>query len=323
MSKKKKLVIAIVVLSIIIVLLIITIVIFNVKGNEVEENNESNQNIVEKDTNLDILTTDTSCQLLKSEDMFFTIQNNIENYLSYIVQGNSTAVYSLLNVKYVENNNITKQNVLNKIGNINQFEKFWLEKVYYKEIEFDKETEYYIKGAILTKNYKNKEEVFLVVNYDFENGTYSITPYNNINLKEKSFEDIINHLIKQDDGGTKAAYETKGNGINILKNDYNDFFIVNISGETKMKKHIERYKINALYYIDDAYNTIEQECKEKKFNTLKEYEEYVKETIDRLEAYRYKIDEYDDYIEYTNINKYNEKIIFKESSPMQYTVVLE
>ena len=319
----KKLKIAILILIIIIFCILGVMLIMYMLKNTERNISDNNSNSIQIEGVAPTLITDTSYNLLKTNNTFFSIEKNIKTYLRYVSQQNNKSIYSILDQEYINKKGIDESNVLNNINIIPKFEDFWLEKVYSKVIESNVETQYYIKGTILTKDYESKQYVFFILSLDLENNTYSITPCQEYNLETTSFETIMENLIQRDNRGIVVASETKGKGTHIEKNEYNTFSFINLDDEMIIKMYMERYKTNAIYYIEDAYGYLDKDCRNKKFANISEYEKYIKETKERLEPIQYRIESYNDYEEYTVMNKHEEKIIFIVTSPMQFTIKVE
>lgn len=319
MKGRLKLVIAFMLLIILIIIILTSCIIMLNKDNI--DDGMINKELEVSENSDFTLTTNTSYELLDNINLYYTLNTSVSRYFRYLVEQNNVAVYSLLNENYIKDNNINKDNVLNKLSNINEFQEFWVEKVYSKQIEFDKETQYCIKGSILTKNYQSKEDIYIIANFDFENNTFSITPCDDVDLNITSFENIINSLMQEDNGGQISVSETIGKGSTINKNQYNDFYILNIEEESILKEYIRRYKINNTYYIEDAYNCLDKQKRAETFNSIDEYKNYIE--YNSAEIQKYRIDKFDSYTQYTAVNKNNKKIIFIESSPMQFTIIIE
>ncbi len=109
---------AIIIVIIIIIILICALLLTMLKSGKQEE-------IVPETYASDIIEITPSTPNLST---YFIIEDCIDKLLSYIQQGNSEAVYALINQEYIANNRITTQNVLAKI-NLSDIQKYKIKEI--------------------------------------------------------------------------------------------------------------------------------------------------------------------------------------------------
>lgn len=119
-------------------------------------------------------------QYVTNPTMFFTVENCINKYISYVAEQNSEAVYSVIDEEYKKQNGITINNTLaNSIqlssNNYSFVSQAMLED---KNVAY----QYYVRGLLVEEIYGDenfegeKREYGLIVKLDVENNTYSIIP---------------------------------------------------------------------------------------------------------------------------------------------------
>lgn len=109
-------------------------------------------------------------------------------------------------------------------------------------------------------------------------------------------------------------------------NEYNYLEIKATTQERIVNEYLEHYKEDALNYISDAYESVDKQFKDLKFNNLEEYEQYIdnhRSELENIKLNKYKINEYDNYTEYICIDQYNNYYVFYVTSPGNYTVFLD
>lgn len=86
--------------------------------------------------------------LVQSENDFFTLEKQIKNFFLYYNAENKNAIYDVLDIQYISNNNMTMENCIEEIA------KIYKESAnnYSQEIAYFRESRakpiYYIKGII-------------------------------------------------------------------------------------------------------------------------------------------------------------------------------
>ena len=111
-SKLKKWIIIVLVICII---LFISMIILLSRQKDLDEQYNidppiSDEEQIESETNLN-----RTIELVQSEEDFFTLEKQIQNYLLYLKVENQEAVYNLLDTNYIQRNDIAQENVINNL----------------------------------------------------------------------------------------------------------------------------------------------------------------------------------------------------------------
>lgn len=154
--------------------------------------------------------------------------------------------------------------------------------------------------------YRNKKIIFVCI------GLILITFI--IYLFVINKEDIINESSTED--------------YNYLKNySSNEYVPVYVTEEDMAKKYLNDYKNNMLTDVEEAYNSLNKEYREKRFGSLDKYEEYISNFIS-LSTYSMEVDKYSissiggDKV-FNIYDKSGNQYIIREKSIMNYEVYLD
>lgn len=169
--------ILLIIISVLIIITVIICILLNVIKNTKGKEN----------TNLQISNTvseteNEELKEVKSATEYFTVQSCVNKYLTYIEEKDISSILKILDVEYINNNNITENNVLNNIGNISEVAIFEAKKMYVEKID-QNNNKYYITG-ILKKDSMDaengleiiKDNFNIAVKLDFENMIFSVIP---------------------------------------------------------------------------------------------------------------------------------------------------
>lgn len=236
---------------------------------------------------------------VKIDSVYFAIKNKAEDFFETIteVDNNTEKLYNILAKEYINKNGIKKQNlktIFSKYTNSN----YNIEKIKEKIVE-------------------NNICIFIVYGTTNGNETYNmaiVTDENNLNYCIYPYEYL------------------KSNGINsfnvssIVANDYNKIVYNDITKEKVAQYHFENYKYYAQNDPEKLYNKLDSEYSKKRFGSLENFKEYIKENKYRIQTstiQSYKFTRNGDYAEYSCIDNYSNRYIFKELASMQYTVMLD
>ena len=152
--------------TLIIVIITIIVVVLSFLFSSKEEKNENNIKIVQNYTN------------------FFTVNSCLSRYITYLASKNTEDLLLVLNDSYKKTNNITKDNVLDYLGNINENTTYKSKKMYYENLS-NSVQKYYVYGQISEESIyqetllekTNYKDIYYIVYMDFDNKIFSIEPY--------------------------------------------------------------------------------------------------------------------------------------------------
>lgn len=236
-------------------------------------------------------------------NMFFSKINYINSYINYISSGNNTAVYNLLDKKYVEKNNININNVFDYVEKFSDNDYVNLTSIDYVDIG-DNSSIYYIKGKIYNSGYENvkivDDDFSIIMISDFESLSFSLYPVFD------DYKDIINSIKK----------------IKIDRNEYNELLATGtISKEQICVAYLSNFMNILFNQLSNSYDMLSDNMK-KIYKTNGEYEKYINKNLSLFSttADKCRLDEYDDERIYTVIDGNENTYIFSEQSIMNYKV---
>ena len=120
-------------------------------------------------------------EIVKSTSKFYTVSNCVYRYLTYVSANDTDSLLLLLDNSYKKKNNVSKNNVLDIVGNLDGVYNFEGRKMY-QQVLNDDTTKYYVYGY-LRKEVMNPDlandpiDYYIIVTLNTKNQTFSITPY--------------------------------------------------------------------------------------------------------------------------------------------------
>ena len=218
--------------------------------------------------------------------------------------------YNLLDKQYISFKNITEENLPTILPAINES----VVNVYNMYVSNQSEdiSVYIVNGTLREERSKELSDFQIMVQIDSQNGTFSVflqdyieNKYSNLNLE--------NNLILE--------------SLNSIEKNRNNFYVLEeISDKTYVLDLFARYKEEALYNAELAYEHLDEEYRVKKFGTLENFRKYVENNASRyntVELNQYKKTEEEDYTQYICIDKEGYYYIFRETGLMEYTLILD
>mgnify|MGYP004626760531 CR=1 FL=1 len=304
----------IIILCIIIVIIIISICVLTIKQ---KKSNEELKNIV----------SEIESPIEEPKEInwteYDTINFAVNRYIQAINTNNSTyielrrseeensgevesqinqLILDMLSDTYIKNNEITDENLREKIS-LESEQLVFIPLKAKKLIEEDIRT-YVVYGIVQNIEYENKGERCYIVNVNYSNQTFSVEP------SQKQYDKI--------DKVDKIA--------NISKNENNEYVNTTINNQTKTQTYINMYKRLALSNPELAYNYMDEEYRNKRFESVNGFKEYIKNNRDNIEEIslnQYLAENNDDYTEYVGKDKYGNLYIFDEKNVLDFTLKLD
>lgn len=169
----KKNIVMLIMVILMIALFIVGIIINNIDKSDT--NQKLNNSVIKENSSI-------KTESVKSATAYFTVQDCVNKYITYVEQKDTDSILKILNHEYIEKNNITKENVLDKIENIQGLVVFEADKMYVEEID-ENNNKYYVSGSIISENAESdnestviKDKFYIAVELDLENMIFSVIP---------------------------------------------------------------------------------------------------------------------------------------------------
>lgn len=222
-------------------------------------------------------------------------------------QSKKQSIYNFLSKRYIQSNNITVDNVLEKIPSNEKVDFKALDML--RVLDYEKE-QYAVYGIETNLNDDSEKEVYFVVDVDkyTDDGLFAITPI--VTSEYKKLEDIPLNI---DD-------------ISIEKNNNNVFSYSTITDKELTLKYFSYYKSLMLNDPEKAYEMLDEEYKNKRFGNLETFKNYVDNNREDIESYvikEYGINKLLDGTEYICQDQYDHAYTFKETSIMKFSAKLD
>lgn len=251
-----------------------------------------------------------------------TCVNKFYNYYMQSFQNNSDeevlkssieTFYNMLDTEYINEKEITKENILNKIEKIDESDIYITETLVALQNENNNMYVYFVKGFLNNLSTSESKDFYLIVEIDSLNRTFEIVLEDYI--KEKGWDKVkIGDTIQI---VTQKEIENRKN---------NQYRYNTINETTYVSDLFDNYRKIMLNNPSKAYELLQKEYKEKKFPLEDDFEEYVKNNYKNIyisTANEYKKEESDGITEYVIIDKNNNYYIFQEKGIMNYKVMLD
>ncbi|MDO5556000.1 MAG: hypothetical protein Q4G09_05075 [Clostridia bacterium] len=219
------------------------------------------------------------------------------------------AIYNCLGKEYIEEWNINKNNIQDKLGTYKE-PYISIDKIYTVDSSSNVSI-YFVYGNIIEKDTLQKEEFKIMLFLDMTKNTYDMYPTEYVEKYYNNILEGVNINIKVDE---------------IENRSYNTFEYSIVSEEEKIKYYIEEYNNNIKYNAEKAYNSLNKEYRDNRFGSIEKFEEYVSyimKGINLIVLDKYQTTTTDDYTQYVCIDTNENYYIFRETAPMQYTVILD
>lgn len=271
-------------------------------------------------------------------NMYYSVKNILNNYVVNIKEYNGdTSIpfekignkeetikkinnevidifYNTLNKDYLEMFNVSRDDIKKKI------EKYKIKGNYKEDIDYDlKIKEMHeakissnISTILVSFQINNKEEEKILLKLDLNNNTYNA--YGRDYIEQKKYNESA-HILESDI-----------NDDSIENNNYNSFNYINADDKYIINQYFNEYKDNLLNNQNYAYELLDEEYKEKKYENYNNFENVIKRDYELIKgAYlnKYLINEHDNYKEYICLDQNNRYYIFIEKEIEDYSVILD
>lgn len=274
---------------------------------------------------------DSTIQRVSIRNNFYMIKSCVENFYTYygkiyhtedyIAEGSGenieehkkesiNAVYNMLDENYISYQKITLENLESKLSEINPLSVI-IKDMYVAQKDENMEV-YFVYGNVRDIKTSAISDFSMMVKADMRNRTYKILLQNYVEEKYNNIQ--IEETIKID-------LQDK-----IENNKYNTMDFESVSDATYVGDIIRTYKDNIKFNLEEVYNNLDSEYKEKRFENLESFKEYASEKAEEVKTLRvekYQKERYDDYVQYVCLTNNGKYIIIREIAPMKYSLVLD
>ena len=132
-------------------------------------------------SNEEVIKENEEYKLLNDYSRFFTVNSCVYKYIQYLQKEDFDSLFKVLDNDFVNNANISSNNIYNYLPNISDgIYNFVSKKIYYTKVN-DSYITYYVYGYMVEELMDSvgvKEYYTYKVNLDTSNQTFSIAPYN-------------------------------------------------------------------------------------------------------------------------------------------------
>lgn len=138
---------------------------------------------------------------------------------------------------------------------------------------------------------------------------------------------LISLLIKEIKNKNKYINYYESNNVEIKeKYECNEFEFITVTVEDIITMYFNKYKYALLTDLEQAYNILNKEFREKKFGDFEEYKKYITNNIDgisksRIEKFQIRKDE--NSTRYICIDQNGNYYIFNETAVMEFDIILD
>ena len=313
----------------IIICIILLVVLLNTKGSQEDLTNQYLEHI-DADNNPGFILNGLTPKKVNNENIYYTVENCIKQYINYNRNQEAEAVYQILNKDYIEKKNITQKNLFTIVTPIQQEGKLSIKEMY--ELSGVKYSYYYIKCRI------DDAEYFFNLNIDTANDSFDIKIY-----QQSEYTSVIQEKMQVTEGIEKT----------ISLNKYNKVNYSTLSEEEIVNNYLLDYVEKCLYNPQEAYETLDEQYRNLRFKAYNKFEEYIQENKKTLEALdsnhrksyqdfnsyaeyekyiqsleiveldKFLVENHENYKTYTCLDDYGNYYIFNIYSVMNYDVLLD
>ena len=313
---KKLIIIMIIVIAIIIAITIGLLVLNSNKNTNNVDLGASSNNVQSEEEN----NTNQEEEQKISTSKYYNIGKVVRTYLGsldkskYILADGTNYsddesvkqyIFDMLSTEYIEENNVTVENVYDNVKDIQETVTFVpLNMKIEQGLGVDK---FLVYGDIVYMNSDKLERLYLIVNIDNINNTFSIEP---VNEEIENMED----------------YELQSLLTEISGNNSNAFNNTEMSEEDISKEKFNNFKLLALRKSEDLFNSLNEEYRNKKFGDYNGFSQYIDSNYERLRTInlsKYQVTNDKGYEEYILLDEDDRYYIFKGTSGNQDEIYLD
>lgn len=240
-------------------------------------------------------------EVVNDYNSFFTTTNYVNNFLSY--SKDSSKLYDVIYSSYINDNNITKDNIFDYIKSYQGDVSIKVTDMKYVKVKDN--YIYYVKGKLYQSTFDSVEVIEdnfdVVVLVDINTSSYGIYP-----IDDNDYKDIINGIKK---------IKIDNNSNNVVKTSSS------ISKEQMCVVYLSDYIDKLNNDINSAYDVLSNSMKEK-YVSLDNFRMYINNNLNRIttDADKCSLENVKNKRIYTVLDKNSNKYVFVETNIMNYKV---
>ena len=241
--------------------------------------------------------------LLENEATFFNIEKSINDYYYLLTNSKNNDLYTILEKDYIIENNITIDNILEKIENKYSSTSYKAKEIYYNKdsvVTYYFINGYFIDTSMSEDDFKYYENVNYLVIVS-ENNNYVIRPLsNNINIEEYAKSYSLDYIEINNNFKISSA---------------------NISEKNKLTIYINEF-LNLLFLdTNKAYNMLDENTKNN-YNNYNDFKSNINDIYSKLSSvvFSYSVKKIGNINEYDIIDNKQNKIKITEYNTMNYKI---
>lgn len=234
-----------------------------------------------------------------SEYIFFSIDDNINQFFTYIKKDQKEEALNLLRERNTTNIDKVSRNISK-----------WYSQEMYK-YEGNNNFVYFVRGFIVNEKETNFTEYHIEFTIDYSNETFDMLFLSKQEYEQKVTSSDRNHIQERE----------------ISKNEYNSYKENTMSSQEFCERYIKDFIFKLKYNVDLAYDLLDEEWRKNKFNdNIESFKEYVNQNKEIL--YNIKMQDYKKEINKDSIlliikGQNNDIYKIKRTNLMEYTIVIE
>lgn len=301
-----------------ILIIVLSIIVFLIKIKNDKGTSEPGEPT--KFEQQDTYVPEEKIEKVKNRNKYYTVKMLVERYMTYCNDLNNenletdlrsltiTALDSILGESYKEEFSINKNSIAEVYENLEQDEVIEISDIYI--VEKDASSNIFLVYG--TKKIA-QEDFQLMIRTNSRQMIFSVYPeeymkkYNySYNNKKEDFDEIFLEELEE--------------------NEYNKFKYLSISEEKMAVEYFNDLKNKILSNTAETYEILDEEYKNKRFESQEEFNQYVqnnKKDLAKIEINGYQVDNFNDYKIYTCKDQYGNIYTFRETAIKEYTVKLD
>ena len=318
--KIKKIITILIIVLLIILIVLISLLLGHNNQEEITTNSDA-------PTAIESGEIDSTLKKVEARNDFYAVERSVQKYYQYLTMntinsnnitagpeennvGTQSIIYDMLDKQYIQYKNLTEDNLFDIIEPISTSE-IIIDNMYVSQID-ENMSVYIVLGKEINQSNKEEKSFNMLVKMDMANRTFSLI-----------LDDMAEEIIKSSKVGETLDIEVESS---IEKKDYNTFTYEDISDEEYITDMFNDFKTYMMYYQEEAYEQLDEEYREKKFGTYEEFQQFINNNIRDIvimKADKFKVEDYDEYVQYIVSDQNENFYIFNENGTMDYTVILD